>query len=117
MKKKRENRINKSLLVNLSQNGFERMGVTVNLSRRGMFIATTEIFPVQSEFQILVAAADDIFALTGLVVWSTKRANWPGENIPAGLGIKISAAAPGYYKYIASIRKDRLLAEKNRLVC
>lgn len=117
MIKRKDKRISKSLLVNLSQKGFERMGVTVNLSRRGMYIATTEVFPVQSEFQILVAAADDIYALTGLVVWNTKRANAPGENIPAGLGIKICEAVPGYYKYIASIRKACPRPVKKQLAC
>lgn len=117
MKKRKEKRISKSLLVNISQKGFERMGVTVNLSRRGMFIATTDIFPVQSEFQILVAAVDDIHALTGLVIWNTKRANTPGENVTAGLGIKIKNAAPGYYKYLASLRKNHLPSAKKQLAC
>jgi len=117
MIKKRENRITKSLLVNISQNGFERMGITVNLSRRGMYIATTEVFPVLSEFQILVAAADEIFALTGLVVWNTERTDAPGDNVPAGLGIRISAATDGYYKYIAAIRKNHRQSIKNQIAC
>jgi hypothetical protein len=117
MIKRKDKRINKSLLVNISQNGFERMGVTVNLSRRGMYIATTEVFPLLSEFQILVAAADDIYALTGLVVWNTEKANAPGENVPAGLGIRISDATPGYYKYIESIRRNLQRSAKNQFAC
>lgn len=103
MTKRKEIRINKSLLVNISQNSFERLGVTVNISRRGMRIATTEIFPVQSECQILIAAADDIYAATGLVVWNMKRANAPGVDVPVGLGIRIKEADPRYIHYIKAI--------------
>lgn len=115
MIKRKETRISKSLLVNISRNGFEQMGVTVNISRRGMLIATTEIFPMHSEFQILVAAADDIYAATGMVVWNMKRKDAPGDEVPAGLGIKIRDAAPGYYKYIASIRKKQHNQKKNNI--
>jgi hypothetical protein len=109
MKKRKDARINKSLLVNISQNGFERMGVTVNISRRGMLIATTDMFPVHSEFEILLAAADDIFSLTGCVVWNTRRTSAPGENVPAGLGIMIKRADRGYARFIKNVAHRRLL--------
>jgi len=115
MIKRKEERINKSLLVNISQNGFERMGVTVNISRRGMLIATTDMFPVQSEFQILLAAADDIFSLTGLVVWNTKRASPPGENVPAGLGVKIKRSDRGYARFVRAVAHQRLFPPANRV--
>lgn len=108
MTKRKDERVNKRLLVNISQNGFERMGVTVNISRRGMLIATTDMFPVQSEFQILLAAADDIFSLTGLVVWNTKRESPAGENVPAGLGVRIKRADHGYARFIKAVARQRL---------
>lgn len=110
MTKRKDERISKSLLVNISQNGFERMGVTVNISRRGMLIATTDMFPVQSEFEILLAAADDIFSMTGLVVWNTMRAGPPGENVPAGLGIRIKRSDRGYSRFIKAAVDQRLLS-------
>ncbi len=73
MKKRSEARINKSLLVDISRRGFQQMGVTVNISRRGMFIATTEAFRKRSRLQILIAAADQIYTLSGMVVWKMKR--------------------------------------------
>jgi hypothetical protein len=117
MTKRKDERISKSLLVNISQNGFERMGVTVNISRRGMLIATTDMFPVQSEFEILLAAADDIFSLTGLVVWNTKRASPPGENVPAGLGVRIMKADRGYARFIRAAAHQRLLSPGFRSRC
>jgi len=113
MKKRKEKRINKSLLVDISQNGFDQMGVTINVSRRGMFIATTEIFPAKSEFQILIAAADDIYAVTGMVVWNMKRAAAQGEDVPAGLGIRITGADPGYVHYIKAISNNPPLPQGN----
>jgi hypothetical protein len=110
MIKRKEQRICKSLLVNISQDGFERLGVTVNISRRGMCIATTEIFPVRSEFQIYLAAADDIYALTGMVVWNLKRTNTPGLDVPAGLGIRIKGTDPGYIHYIKAISSNSPLS-------
>lgn len=117
MTKRKEKRISKSLLVNISQNGFECMGVTVNISRRGMYIATTDIFPVRSEFQILIAAADDIYAATGMVVWNMKRVNTPGDDVPAGLGIKLKDATPGYYKFIKAMKKNHQISMKKQLDC
>ena len=100
MKKRKEKRISKSLLVNISRNGFERLGVTVNISRKGMCIATTEAFPLNSEFQILLAAADDIYTLTGLVIWNTQTLNPSEDNVPAGLGIRIKKSDRGYIHYV-----------------
>ncbi len=117
MAKRKETRINKSLLVDISRNGFEQMGVTVNVSRRGMCIATTEIFRRRSRLQILIAAADDIYSVTGEVVWNLKSEFESGDNVPAGLGIKIKDAAPGYYKFIAAMKKNRQISIKKQFSC
>lgn len=117
MKRRSETRLRKSLLVDISRNGLEQMGVTVNISRRGMCIATTEIFRKRSKLRILLAAADDIYAVTGTVVWNMKREMLSGEDIPVGLGIRIKDAAPGYYEYIAAIKKSSLLLPKSRPLC
>ena len=102
MKKRKEKRIKKSLLVDISRNGLEQMGVTVNISSRGMCIATTEMIRKRSRLQILLAAADDIYAVTGLVVWKEKKKAPQGEETPVGLGIQIEKAPRAYYKYLAA---------------
>ena len=117
MTKRKERRINKSLLVDISQNGFDQMGVTVNVSRRGMCIATTEVFPAHSELCILIAAADDIYPVTGVVVWNMKSEFATKDNVPAGLGIKIRAAGPEYYKFIAAMKKNNRISMKKRFAC
>lgn len=107
MKKRHEKRINKSLLVHISQNGFERLGVTINISRLGMHIATTEIFPLQSELLICIAAADEIFSIKGLVIWNMNEEILAFEGIPAGIGIKIKEADRGYAQYITAMLENQ----------
>jgi hypothetical protein len=113
MKKRIETRIKKSLLVDISNKGSQQMGVTVNISNRGMCIATTEIFRKRSKLNIMVAAADDIFPLSGMVVWNMKRKLAAGNNTPVGIGIKISEATSKYFSYISAIQKDSFLTEKS----
>ncbi len=117
MKRRSETRWRKSLLVDLSKNGLEQMGVTVNISHRGMCIATTEIFRKRSKLQILLAAADDIYTITGRVVWNMKKEMLPGDNVPAGVGIRIMDAAPGYYKLIEAMKNNSLPSIKSRPTC
>jgi hypothetical protein len=117
MKKRSEIRVLKSLLVDISRKGLQQMGVTVNISRKGMCIATTGVFRKRSKLRILVAAADDIYALTGTVVWHMKKAGLFNEDAPAGIGVRIENAAPEYYKYITAVRKDPLFLLKGKPTC
>ena len=114
MKKRKEERIKKSLLVDISRNGLEQMGVTVNISPRGMCIATTEVIRKHSRLQILLAAADDIYAVTGLVVWKETKKNPLGEEAPVGLGIQIEKAPRGYFKFLSAARKKSSPAVKKK---
>lgn len=81
----------------------QQMGVTVNISRRGMCIATTEVFRKRNKLRILLAAADDIYALTGTVAWCAKRDSLHGEGVPAGVGVHIKESVPEYKSYVRSI--------------
>jgi hypothetical protein len=117
MKKRTEARIQKSLLVDISRRGFQQMGVTVNISRRGMFIATTEAFRKRSRLQILIAAADQIYTLSGIVVWKMKRTAIPGQDVPVGLGIRIETANPAYSRYVAAVRRNSASVSPGSRVC
>jgi hypothetical protein len=115
MIKRKETRIKKSLLVDISKNGLDQMGVTVNVSRRGMRIVTTETIRKHSRVQILLAADDEIYSVTGLVVWKKKKNEVIGEDAPVGLGIEIEKASPEYKKFISAARtKSRPAAKKSR---
>jgi len=105
MKKRREARVKKSLLVDISRRGLDQMGVTVDVSPRGMCIATTQVIRKRSRLQILLAAGDDIHAVTGLVVWKRKREDGRKEEAPVGLGIEIEKADPGYGRLISKMQQ------------
>ncbi|GEM_PF-634206 len=105
MKKRREARVKKSLLVDISRKGLDQMGVTVNVSRRGMCIATTKVVRKRSRLHILLAAGDDIYSVTGLVVWKKKNNDARKEEAPVGLGIEIEKADPGYGRMLSKARQ------------
>ena len=109
MKKRKEARIKKSLLVDLSKKGMDQMGVTTNISGRGICIATTRAVRKRSRLQILLAAGDEIYSVTGLVVWKKSKGDPQGEDAPVGLGIEIEKASPEYRKFIAAALKKSLL--------
>lgn len=104
MKKRKEARVPKSMLVDISRKGLDQMGVTVNVSRRGMCIATTKVIRKRSRLHILLAAGDDIYSVTGLVIWKEQKKDPQGEEAPVGLGIEIEKADPGYRKLVATMR-------------
>ncbi len=112
--RKKGKRIKKSLLVDISRKGLDQMGVTMNISRWGMCIATTEAVRKRSRLEILLAADDEIYSITGLVVWKKKQSDAQGGQAPVGLGIEIEKASPKYRKFIASARKESLLTVKSK---
>jgi hypothetical protein len=117
MKKRSEPRINRGFLVEISRRGMEQMGVTVNLSRRGMCIATTRIQRRHSRLRVLIAAADEIYSISGLVVWHLRREAATRAEVPAELGILIEDAPPGYRRFVAAARRDSHPAAKPGLAC
>jgi len=107
MKKRNGKRTSKSLLVNLDHHGSEQMGVTINISRRGMCIATMDTFPPLSELSIWIAANDDIFKLQGQVVWNMKKESALDESVPVGLGIKLSTSGSEYARFVKFMKRKK----------
>lgn len=96
-----EKRVEKQLLVNISKDdGFEIMGLTLNLSKEGMFIATAEVLPTNCEVSILVGIADETITLKGHVLWSQEWSNGASSDVQAAAGIKIIDAPDHYFKYV-----------------
>lgn len=110
MKKRKDARVKKSLLVDIGRKGLDQMGVTVNVSRRGMCIATTKVIRKRSRLNILLAAGDDIYSVTGLVVWKRKKDDPRKEEAPVGLGIEIEKADPGYGRMISKMQQGSTFA-------
>ena len=101
--KRVEKRLEKKLLVNIDKGGFESMGLTANISKTGMFIATTEVFPINSEVQILVGIADETYTVRGLVIWSQKWKNGNSNDVQAAVGVRILDAPAQYLNYVEKV--------------
>jgi Tfp pilus assembly protein PilZ len=102
--RRNETRLEKQLLVNISKDdGFESMGLTSNLSKEGMFIATPDVLPLNCEVSILLGIADETFTLKGRVIWSQEWSNGASSDVQAAAGIKILAAPEQYFKYVENM--------------
>ena len=102
--KRSETRLEKHLLVNISQDsGYESMGLIANLSKAGMFIATPEVLPLDCEVSILIGIADETITLKGQVIWSHEWANGSSSDVRAAVGIKILDAPDQYFKYMENM--------------
>ena len=104
IRKKREKRIDKSLLVNISQGGYEELGLTSNISKNGLFIAAPEIFPDKQEISVWIAVGNDIYQIKGEVRWSIRSSGAFAGNLAGGMGIKINKASEEFRKYIEHLK-------------
>lgn len=99
--KRSEKRVEKQLLVNISKDdGFEIMGLTSNLSKDGMFIASAEELPLDCEVSILIGVADETITLKGQVIWSKEWSNGGSCDVQSAAGIKIIDAPDQYFKFL-----------------
>lgn len=102
--KRSEKRVEKQLLVNISKDdGFESMGLTSNISKEGMFIATAEMLQPNSEVSILIGVADETITLKGQVLWSKEWSNGASSDVQAAAGIKIIDAPEQYFKFVENM--------------
>jgi Tfp pilus assembly protein PilZ len=102
--KRNEIRLEKQLLVNISKDdGFESMGLTSNLSKEGMFIATAEELPLNCEVSILIGIADETITVKGQVIWSKEWSNGVSPDIRSAAGIKIIDAPDKYFKFVENM--------------
>ena len=104
IRKKREKRTDKSLLVNISQGGYEELGLTSNISKNGLFIAAPEIFPDKQEISVWIAVGNDIFQVKGEVRWSVRSNRAFAGNLAGGMGIKIRKAPEEFRKYVENLK-------------
>jgi hypothetical protein len=100
--KRNEVRIEKKLMVNLSDDGFDSLGLTNNLSRHGLCVNSGTAFPGQKELELSIAVPGGVFDLKGEVMWC-KDSGDNESNTPESLGIRITHAPPGYLNYVEYI--------------
>ena len=113
-KQRIEKRIKKNLLVNISANNFEQVGLTGNVSAGGLLLVTSNSVPDQKDVSILIAAGDELFDITGDVKWMLICPEDESDNIANKLGIKIKSAPREYIDYIEKLIKEKSKEEKNK---
>ncbi len=114
-KKRIEKRLKKSLLVNISGEGFDELGLTANVSNQGLLLITSNPIPSKNQLSILVAAGDEIFDITGEIKWMLVSSEDISGSVANRIGVKIKSAPEEYTKFIENIIKSRTI-EKNQAV-
>lgn len=100
--KRLEKRIEKSLLANITINGFDGLGLVYNFSRGGLFISTTKAFPPHSKLMIVLASRDDLYELSGEVVWSSRSDDLSQRRASGGMGIRFDTPRDDYIQFVQS---------------
>lgn len=100
--KRLEKRIEKSLIANITIDGFDGLGLVYNFSKGGLFISTTRIFPAHSKLMVVLASRDDLFELSGEVVWSVGTLENIENDSTGGMGVKFDKPREDYLSFVQS---------------
>lgn len=101
MAKRRYPRYQKNLLVNISSNGFDGLGLIMNVSRRGVCVQSPQVFDPRTRLALILAAGNELIPLSGIVVWSRTDSSQNMHGINGGMGIQIKRPPREYLKYLA----------------
>ncbi len=104
MEKRKEKRVNKKLMVNFSLDGIESLGITSNVSKKGLYIALTEMFSSNKDISIFVALPKDVLNIKGKVKWSKELKNKSSGDLVGGMGIKITESPPEYLVFLETLK-------------
>ncbi|MCK4837100.1 MAG: PilZ domain-containing protein [Candidatus Aminicenantes bacterium] len=111
-KERSEKRIKKSLLVNISGNSIEEVGLTADISSQGLLLITPHKIPYQKELTILIAAGDELFNISGEIRWMIISPEELSTNMSNRVGVKIKSAPEKYKKYIEKLMKKNPVKKK-----
>ncbi len=106
MKRKRAQRVMKKLMVSFSDNGFDGLGMTDNISKKGMCVESDIELPTHREIILSIAVPGEIFNLKGEVVWY-KVSGKTGNDGSDLMGIRLTETPPEYVNYVEYIRHNR----------
>ncbi len=104
MNKRIEKRLEKSLLAYADSDGSELMGVISNISKNGIYIETKTAARLDSEISFVLAVYNELYHLKGEVRWAKSPADRFPEDIPPGMGVRITEAPVEYLNYVEYIK-------------
>lgn len=93
-------RFRKNLLVNISFNGYDGLGLVLNVSRHGLYVESLQICPPNTNLSLLMAVGNDLIPLRGRVVWSCLPARNDLSQKKGGMGIRIGNVPRKYTRLL-----------------
>lgn len=102
-KKRSENRVKKNLLVNISGQNIEEVGLTADISSQGLLLITPHKIPYNKDLTILIAAGDELFNISGEIRWMIISPEEISSNMSSRVGVKIKTAPEKYKNYIKNL--------------
>ena len=103
MPKRKNKRIQKNLLVNISYNGFDGLGLVLNLSRNGVYVESREVFPRNTNLSLIMAVGNDLIPLQGKVIWTRSPQQNDLSKGKGGMGIQIGGVSSKYERFLGGI--------------
>jgi Tfp pilus assembly protein PilZ len=114
MTKRKEDRVQKKLMVSIDDEGADTLGLTNNISKYGMRVNSNKKLKEHREILVSIAVPGEVFNLKGEVMWCNESAT-EDDNIPESIGIKIIEAPPEYLNYIEYIKHQKIKPGKPEL--
>lgn len=103
MTKRKEKRIRKNLLVNISHNGYDGLGLVLNFSKNGVYVESLQVFPRNTMLSLILAVGNDLIPLQGKVVWNRPPQVEDPFQTKGGMGIQIGGACRKYERFLSGI--------------
>jgi hypothetical protein len=107
MAKRKEERVNKKLIVSFDSQGFDNLGLTKDISKYGMCIASNKKVTESRDITVSIAVPGEVFNLKGEVIWCNESEN-KDDSIPDSIGIRITEAPSEYLNYIEYIKHQKI---------
>ncbi len=105
MTDRKSERVKKKLMVNVTAENFNGIGLTNDISEDGMCVLSEIKFQSKKEVILSIAVLDEVFELKGEVVWYKDSEN-KENTIPESIGIKITEASDDYLKYVKYLKQE-----------
>jgi hypothetical protein len=105
----RQPRIRKRLSVRFGTSpDLPHTGFTLNLSPRGLAVATQQVQPMGKKVFVELANGLDKYKAEGLVVWSQRGVIISG--VPSSMGVRLTWAEDGFFRLLAELTGTRVTA-------
>lgn len=114
MTKRKDERLQKKLMVSIDDEGADTLGLTNNISKNGLRVNSNKKLKEHREILVSIAVPGEVFNLKGEVIWCKESAT-KNDNIPDSIGIRIIEAPAEYLNYIEYIKHQKIKPGKPKL--